>query len=245
MRVIPEFPEHRREDPTRQAEFRVYQELVNSDRPGYALYEIKPISRVPELDYAVWLEGVGVFGIQVKGGQVMKEGSLWLLHTVDGTEEMPCPIQRTWDASLAVKTVVKRRMGRRPYVLPVLLFPDMLPDPVIQHAVDHDGRVSLLWGEEDLVERLIALPATDEVYNPPDAGQIAAEVAAVRPPIDLDASHEPDHGDSGPVRRRPHTEEDSRDVRGRMDMTARQVVIQRADLVNIYTVEPVEENPKG
>ena len=168
------------------------QRAAQQPPPGYAIYEIKPISRSPELDFAVWIEGVGCFGIQVKGGQNTKDGPRWLLHTVDGTEEVPCPIQQTWDASLAIKTAVKRRLGRKTFVIPVLLFPDMLPDPEIERFVEADGRVNLMWGEEDLVNRLIALPETDKVYNPPDAGQIVAEVAAVRPALDFDAADAPD-----------------------------------------------------
>ena len=241
MKVTPTFPEHRRQDPTRQAELRVYNELLNSPRPGYAIYEIKPISRSPELDFAVWIEGVGCFGIQVKGGQNTKDGPRWLLHTVDGTEEVPCLIQQTWDASLAIKTAVKRRLGRKTFVIPVLLFPDMLPDPEIERFVEADGRVNLMWGEEDLVNRLIALPETDKVYNPPDAGQIVAEVAAVRPALDFDAADAPDPGTQGKEDRRWSEEPVSSSPRGRMDLTARQVVIQRADVVNVYTVESTAE----
>ena len=134
MKVTPEFPEHRCHDPLRQAELRVYNELANSPHSGHALYEVKPINSAPELDFAVWIKGVGCFGIQVKGGQHSVAGGRWLLHTVDGTEPVPCPIRRTWDAALSIKTAVKRRLGRRMYVVPVLLFPDMLPDPEIREA---------------------------------------------------------------------------------------------------------------
>ncbi len=238
MKVTPEFPAHRRKDPTRQAERRVYNELVNSPRPGYALYEVRAISRAPEIDFAVWIQGVACYGIQVKGGQNTKDGPSWLLHTVDGTEEVSCPIQQTWDAALAIKTAVKRGTGRRTYVIPVLLFPDMLPDREIQHFVESDGRVNLLWGEEDLITRLIALPETDKVYNPPDAGQVVAEVAAVRPALDFDAADAAEPGTEAKEHRRLGTD---RPIRGRMDLTARQVVIQRADVVNVYTVDSPAE----
>lgn len=241
MKVTPEFPEHRRQDPTRQAELRVYNELVNSPRSGYAIYEVRPISAAPELDFAVWVEGMGCYGIQVKGGQNTKEGARWLLHTVDGTEEVPCPIQQTWDAALAIKTAVKRRLGRRTFVIPVLLFPDMLPDPEIERFVESDGRVSLLWGEEDLVNRLMALPETDKVYNPPNAGQIVAEVAAVRPALGFNAADAPGPRTNDTEHYRPHREPVSSSEPGRMDMTARQVIIQRADVVNVYTIDPTVE----
>ncbi len=245
MKVTPEFPEHRRHDPLRQAELRVYDQLVNSPQSGHALYEVKPINTAPELDFAVWIKGVGCFGIQVKGGQNSVAGARWLLHTVEGTEPVPCPIQRTWDAALSIKAAVKRRLGRRMYVLPVLIFPDMLPDPEIQRVVDSDGRVSLLWGEQDLVNRLMALPEVEQVYNPPDAGQILAEVAAVRPAGDLNAAAEPGRGTNNAERYRPDAEQVSSAELGPMDMTARQVIIQRVEVVNVYTVDSAGEPDKG
>ena len=36
MIVTPEFPEHRLQDPRRQAEWRVYQEIAGSQAPGRA-----------------------------------------------------------------------------------------------------------------------------------------------------------------------------------------------------------------
>ena len=41
------FPEHRRLDPLRQAEARVYDEITASAVPGYALYEFQygPLAR--------------------------------------------------------------------------------------------------------------------------------------------------------------------------------------------------------
>ena len=238
MKITPQFPEHRRQDPLRLAELRVYTQIAESLRRGHALYEVKAISSAPELDFAVWVEGCACFGLQVKGGQHTVDGLHWFLHTVDGTEPIPCPIQQTWDAALSIKTAIKRRLGRRTYILPVLVFPDMLPDPEIQQMVESDGRVSVLWGEENLIDRLMELPETDNVFTPPDAGQIVSEIAAVRPSADFTAADvrgrttspgKPYPAPAGPV---------SATERGRMDLTARQVVIQRADVVNVYTVDP-------
>ena len=246
MKVTPEFPEHRVRDPQRQAELRVYNELVNSPCPGYALYEVKPINSAPEVDFAVWIEGVGCLGMQVKGGQNTVEDAIrWFLNTVEGTEPVPCPIQRTWDAALSIKTAVKRRLGRRMYVIPVLLYPDMLPDPDIQRVVESDARVSLLWGEQDLVKRLTELPATDNVFNPPDAGQIVAEVAAVRNVGDLS----PPAGSAAWAEElesfRSEAQPAPNSIRRGMDLTARQVIIQRADVVNVYTVDSTGEPDKS
>ena len=53
MIVTPEFPEHRLQDPRRQAEWRVYQEIAGSQAPGRALYEMRAGLYVPQLDFGI------------------------------------------------------------------------------------------------------------------------------------------------------------------------------------------------
>ena len=89
MKINPlEFPDHRRRDPKRRAEARVYDELAGSDAPGYVLYEVKPRSDAPECDFAVWIEGIGTFGLQVKGGEIRLERGEWFLVTDQGRQKV-------------------------------------------------------------------------------------------------------------------------------------------------------------
>ena len=67
MLIQPESPPLRRRDPLRLAELQVYNECMQSDRAGRVLYEVKTSLNTPELDFAVWLEDVAIFGIQVNG----------------------------------------------------------------------------------------------------------------------------------------------------------------------------------
>ena len=67
MIVTPEFPEHRLQDPTRQAEWRVYQEIAGSQAPGRALYEMRAGLYVPQLDFGIWLQDVAYYGLQCEG----------------------------------------------------------------------------------------------------------------------------------------------------------------------------------
>ena len=56
MDIQPQFPpDRRRDDPQRNSEA--------------AVDELKSASEVSELDFGVWLEGVGWFGLEVKGGR--------------------------------------------------------------------------------------------------------------------------------------------------------------------------------
>ena len=84
MLTQPDFPSHRRRDPMRLAELQVYTEFMNSDRAGRALYELKTSRNVPELDFTVLIEGVAIYGVQVKGGQHAIHRSQWQRVTDDG-----------------------------------------------------------------------------------------------------------------------------------------------------------------
>ena len=67
MNVQPQFPPHRRrDDPQRNSEAMVYDQLARSGHAGQALYELRA---APELDFCVWLEDRACFGLEVKGGR--------------------------------------------------------------------------------------------------------------------------------------------------------------------------------
>ena len=80
MRITPPFPEDRRQDPLRQAELRVYEQLMQSTIAGHALYEAKANRHCRELDFLVILEDTARIGIEVKGGQYRIEGGKWHLQ---------------------------------------------------------------------------------------------------------------------------------------------------------------------
>ena len=89
MIVTPEFPEHRLQDPRRQAEWRVYQEIAGSQAPGRALYEMRAGLHAPQLDFGIWLQDVAHYGLQVKGGETATAGGEWRLHSANGPETIP------------------------------------------------------------------------------------------------------------------------------------------------------------
>ena len=75
MTMHPPFPPHRRKNPRRGAGVVVHDQLADSCLPGHALCDLKPPSEAPELDFAVWVEGVGRVGIQVKDGKYSVDGA--------------------------------------------------------------------------------------------------------------------------------------------------------------------------
>ena len=63
------------------------------------------------------------------------------------------------------------------FVIAALLFPDMEPDPAIV-AEAKRSNVHVLWGTDNLMNRLAAIAAR-KAYYPPNADDIRREVAAV------------------------------------------------------------------
>ena len=148
MEIQPAFPPHRRQDPRRCAEAIVYDQLARSGLPGHALYELKALPEAPELDFFAWFEDRARFGAQV-----------------NGTEYAPCPLTHTWDAAIAVRDVVYRALGFKIFIIPVLLLPDTPPNQAIEKWATQ-RRVKVLFGADDLVDRLLELADRMDIKHP-------------------------------------------------------------------------------
>ena len=162
MLVIPDFPEHRIQDPKRQAEFEVYRELQASQVAGTALYEVRSYLHCPESDFILWLIGVGRFVDQVKGGSYRVERGVWYLKLPDGGEiQVGSILKQAWDGTLAMHNWLQKRIpdGRSPFMVPVVIFPDMEADEAIEAWAIQAG-VRVLWGSANLVERLVDMAKT-------------------------------------------------------------------------------------
>ena len=70
MDIQPQFPQRRcRDDPQRNSEAEVYDQLAQSGHAGQPLYDLEAVPEAPELDFSIWLEDRACFGVQVKGGR--------------------------------------------------------------------------------------------------------------------------------------------------------------------------------
>ena len=224
------FPPDRRNDPKRRAEARVFDEINASRLPGFAHYEWQRDHNSPQLDVALWLLNVGRFGLDIKGGQYSLRGGKWYLETGGGPQEKECPLQRAWDATMSLHDELVDVLEREAFSIAVLVFPDMEPDQDITAKAERSN-VHVLWGTDGLVERLEQIAAAREVYKPPDAKDIAREVAAVtdgqvlyEPMVDGPPRH-----DEAPLA--PEVTPESR-----MEVTAGSITIQHVDTLNVYTV---------
>ena len=225
------FPPDRRDDPMRRAESQVFDEIESSGLPGFAHYEWQRDHNSPQIDFALWLSGVGRFGLEVKGGHYSLKGGKWYLETGDGPQEKDSPLRKTWDATMSLHDELVGVLDHQAFFIAVLVFPDMEPDQAIIAKAKRSSKVHVLWGVDGLMERLTQIAAAREVFNPPDAEDIESEVAAVtddqvlyEPPADALPRH-----DETPLVTEVEPE-------SRMEVTAGSITIQHVDTLNVYTV---------
>ncbi len=182
MRMYPrEFPATRRKKPKRRAERRIYEALASTDRQGFVYYEWRRGYERIELDFAVWIVGLGRFALQVKGGHYLLIDGEWYLKTRDGLVPIETsPLDEAWLAALELHDEIEERAAtpHNPYVIPVLVFSDMEPDPVIEALARRKG-VYLVWRTDDLVTDLSAIVWGREVSGELSTDRIRREVCAV------------------------------------------------------------------
>ena len=182
MRMHPrEYSPTRRGKPKRQAERQVYEALAGRDRRGFAYYEWRKGYERIELDFAVWVEGLGRFALQVKGGRYRLSDGEWYLKKRDGLRPIKsCPLDATKLAALDLHDDIEELAGTRynPYVIPVLVFPDMEPDAAIESLAKRAG-VYVIWGVRDLLADLERIVRSRRVAEALGMERIAGEVHAV------------------------------------------------------------------
>ena len=148
MQMYPRlFPQHRLNDPFRQAERRIFQALEACGAPGFACYEWQRNKQSLQLDFALWVPGVGRFGLQVKGGYYsFAEGEWYRRRGRKGPHVMvnACPLAVTSDATMSLLNEVSETLAKPNYFVPVLLFPDMDPNAAISARAQRSN-VHLVW----------------------------------------------------------------------------------------------------
>ena len=74
MEIYPEqFPDKEHPGPMHRSEDPVVDPIQDSDHPGSTNHDGQPDPERPEMDFTLWLSGVGRFGLQVKGYPVATE----------------------------------------------------------------------------------------------------------------------------------------------------------------------------
>ena len=185
MELYPPFPTCREDTPKRQAEKQIYEAFQACDFDGRVLYEVRPLPTAPQLDFAVWIVGVGIFGIQVKGGKYLIIDGQWFLITDRGWSLRESPVPGTWDAAMAIRDVVQEMFHQSIFVIPVLAMPNMEPNEDIK-ALAGSRNVAMHWGDpSQIVDHLVQLAIDRKVYITPTPASIAAQVQLVEPGLVL------------------------------------------------------------
>ena len=161
IRMNPEeFSDHRRQDPKRAAEARVFDALQSMDLDGYGLYEFRYRKGGRQLDFALWLDMLGRLAIQVKGGLYMlDDDGQWHLCTSEGVRvPVNSPLAETAEGCTEMHNAIEEATGFYGFVGGVLILTDMQRDERMEHAALNHEQVYIVWGLDNLhrdLERIV------------------------------------------------------------------------------------------
>ena len=164
-----EFPEHRRQDPKRAAEAKVFDALRNMVLNGYGLYECRYRRGGKQVDFTLWVDDVARFAVQVKGGKYdLDDYGNWSLRTPDGGPKGgPSPLEETEDGCMEMRDGIREATSYTNFVVGVLMFPDMEPDRRMEEAALKRSHVYIIWGLDHLSEDLERIAKRAPYKRPP------------------------------------------------------------------------------
>ena len=171
IRMTPEeFPEHRRNDPKRKAEANIFDALQALDLDGYGLYEFRYRLGGRQLDFALWLNGLGRFGGSAKGGNFLLDRTgQWYRRGPDGVlEQIPSPLKELVDGCIEMRNGILEATGYKNFVAGVLFLPDMQPDEALERVARDTEHLHIIFGLDNLKEDLERIAAREEFRNPPE-----------------------------------------------------------------------------
>ena len=170
--------------PLTLAEMEALHQFEASHRAGQALFHPQVAAGQAAPNCVVFLEEVGRFGITILEGRYsVEEGRTqdeqWYRHEADGTRTpVGNPLEGAWQAAMGVREELKRKLDLKLYTIAVVWFPDMEPDEDILDAAD--GRSAHpLFGQGELVPRLVKLPDDRELQPQLNSRYIQKEVTAL------------------------------------------------------------------
>ena len=108
------------------------------------------------MDFAVWIENLGRFALQVKGGRYLLSDGEWYLGTRDGVQLISTSsLDEAWLAALDLHDDIGECACTpyNPFFIPVLSFPDMGSDAAIESLAKGKG-VYVIWGTDNLLADL-------------------------------------------------------------------------------------------
>ena len=221
MKILPDNITELLQGPDHAAHRQVLARLELGQELGQAIYFPREDAFGQRPDFQVALEGHTYFSVYVVTQPHAVEAERLVVVPQAGGSSTPSPVGHAAAQAVAMGKEIRRNLAYRIFINPAAVFMEEGPDNGIQAwGIKHD--VSMLFTADRLVERLVqeAGDLGRRTLQPPHAEEIGAVMAYLNTP-------------GRPVATIP-----SRPV-GEMTLeagiTARQVVIQRADVVNVYT----------
>ena len=188
MRIQPEFPEYHHNDPKRQAELRVYQEIANSQRTRSGplrsqCRQAQPRGRLCRLG-----RGCSLLFNRGEGRQLLgRKTAPCSAMASNGPEQVSNPLPRAMDGTLSIRNAINDQLEGACYIISILLFPDMEDNPEIRRWAQ-DSRTNVMFGTDSLVRRLTELEDVATVRHRPPAYRIEQEVAVLMPEAQPEAN---------------------------------------------------------
>ena len=150
------------------------------DRPGQVLFRPRVSSGEPTPDCLVFLEGICRFGLIFLHGQYSVRDGQW--YRCENADDVPMatdnPLEEAWQRAMAAKTELRQELDIGAFFIPVVVFADMEPDDDILDEL-RGRKVRVLWGMEDLVERMLGLPDRDDTHTRLNNRFIEKEIAVL------------------------------------------------------------------
>ena len=223
MEILPINAADLLQDPEKAGLRQVHTQLEASQEPGQALYFARGNPHIRRPDFLLGLEDQAYFSLQVSDQpHGVRDGKLVLVPSVAGVTPTLSPVGSVSAHAVGIGKDVKTHLGFRIYVIPVAVFLGEDPDNAVQAwAITHNVR--LLFSADRLGDRLagIAREYADQIFVPPTMSEIQQVVGVFNnaglPQLEVASEANP----------APKSD---------TDLTARQVIIQHADTVNVYTI---------
>ena len=223
MEILPINAADLLQDPEKAGIRQVHTQLEASQEPGQALYFARGNPHIRRPDFLLGLEDQAYFALQVSDQpHGVRDGKLVLVPSVAGVTPTLSPVGSVSAHAVGISKDVKTHLGFRIYVIPVAVFLGEDPNNAVQAwAITHNVR--LLFSADRLGDRLagIAREYADQIFVPPDMAEIKKVVGVFNSAGSPLTGIVPEAGTAST----PDT-----------NLTARQVIIQHADTVNVYTV---------
>lgn len=168
--------------PLTLAELEALAQFEACDQPGQVLFRPRVSSGKPTPDCLVFLEKICRFGLMFLTCQYSTQGGNW--YRRESAEDVPAevvnPLEEAWQRAMAAKTELRKELDIGAFFIPVVVFVDMEPDDDILNALRR-RKVRVLWGIENLIERMIDRPDQDDLHPRLNSRFIEKEIEVLSP----------------------------------------------------------------